>query len=1009
MRDRRAGRTRTLLAAVLLSLIFAGAAPAARPDRANLSEDQRAELARADSLGAAMEAFWDDGAIADATEAARARLDIYRAVLGSESVETAAAEDDLATLLQDDGLYDDAEPLFRDALAVRRRLLGDEAPDVGASLNNLGMLLQYRGDYAGAESYIRQALGVLEAAFGEDDLDVAAIRSNLGMLLQYRGDFDGAEQAYLKSLAVRREKLGDDAPDVASSLNNLATLYYQETDYAKAEPFLREATAIWRSVLGDESPDVALSLNNMGALLTAQGDYAGAEPFQREAVAIYRRALGDEHPDLAYALHNLAHTLESEGDYAGAEPLFREALSIRRAAYGDAHPDIAVSLNGLAHVLQAEGRFDEAEPLYREALAMRRELLGDDHIEVATDLSNLASLLVDEKRYEEAEPLYERALAIRRSALGEWNAAVAHNLSSIGHLKLAEDDPGAAERVLAEAVEVNDAARLLAGEGLKRATIALRLNPPASALAIARLHDGNEIGAWPAAEKALGRALADLLMSSEERSLSSEEAAREDSLAAELGRLEQDLSVLTGAARSDTTGEAAAAAGETRTALLQAEAAWSAFRREMAGEHPVTEGASYSLERVQRALPADAAILGWVDIEIAPGRPEAWAYVVRSSGPVAWGACPLSGGSPARRTARFRDELADPRSSRAGAAREARGLWSKRVAPVAQALDGITRLVVIPSGAMLGVPVETLIDGDGTLLRDRFAISYSPSATIYAWLEERGIAAAGGRRMLLLGDPPYSESQLVEMEGGAPGASTGGASRGAGVERTSVEGLPRLPGSRDEVTTLATLASDPTLLLGPNASEQRLDSLAESDSLGAYDVIHLATHAVVDDERPERSALVLSQAGLPDPVEAAMAGTPIYDGLLTAGEIVRGWKLNCDLVTLSACETGLGKEIVGEGYIGFAHAFLQAGARSLLVSLWKVEDRATSLLMKRFYEDRFGAYGDERGAAAGTPMTKAEALREAKSWLASWEDADGTRPYEHPYYWSAFILVGDRG
>lgn len=139
-----------------------------------------------------------------------------------------------------------------------------------------------------------------------------------------------------------------------------------------------------------------------------------------------------------------------------------------------------------------------------------------------------------------------------------------------------------------------------------------------------------------------------------------------------------------------------------------------------------------------------------------------------------------------------------------------------------------------------------------------------------------------------------------------------------------------------------------------------------------------------------------------------MAGTRIYDGLVTAKEIVREWDLNADLVTLSACETGLGKKVMGEGYVGFAHAFLQAGARSLLVSLWKVEDRATALLMHRFYENRLGEYRDERNARVGEPMTKADALQEAKYWLRNYTDERGGHPYEHPYYWSAFTLIGDR-
>jgi CHAT domain-containing protein len=220
--------------------------------------------------------------------------------------------------------------------------------------------------------------------------------------------------------------------------------------------------------------------------------------------------------------------------------------------------------------------------------------------------------------------------------------------------------------------------------------------------------------------------------------------------------------------------------------------------------------------------------------------------------------------------------------------------------------------------------------------------------------------------------------------------------------------LPRLRGTREEVSSIAGVFGEASQLLGPDASEQELVRMAESGKLGEFGTIHIATHALVDDERPERSALVLSQVGLPDPLKAAMAGTRIYDGLVTAKEILREWDLNADLVTLSACETGLGKEVMGEGYVGFAHAFLQAGARSLLVSLWEVEDEATSLLMRRFYENWRGKYEDERAGRVGAPMPKAEALREAKVWLRVYTDEYGDQPYEHPFFWSAFILIGQR-
>jgi CHAT domain-containing protein len=278
-----------------------------------------------------------------------------------------------------------------------------------------------------------------------------------------------------------------------------------------------------------------------------------------------------------------------------------------------------------------------------------------------------------------------------------------------------------------------------------------------------------------------------------------------------------------------------------------------------------------------------------------------------------------------------------------------------------------------------------------------------------------------------------------------------------------------LPGTRFEVQALAQLfQSDdrPTrALFGADASEQELGRLAASGELGRFGFIHLATHGVIDEAIPERSAVILTQAGLPDPLEQVMQHKSVYDGRLSVREIQRGWDLKAELVTLSACETALGREAGGEGFVGFTQALLMSGARSLCLSLWKVDDTATALLMQRFYANLLG----RRPGLSGGPMTKAESLREAKAWLRGlrrtevlaataalsggadrgkglgarlpadlstripsakgqvqpgqsphprggvrplgdqFQAGDDDQPYAAPYYWAAFVLVGDPG
>jgi hypothetical protein len=248
--------------------------------------------------------------------------------------------------------------------------------------------------------------------------------------------------------------------------------------------------------------------------------------------------------------------------------------------------------------------------------------------------------------------------------------------------------------------------------------------------------------------------------------------------------------------------------------------------------------------------------------------------------------------------------------------------------------------------------------------------------------------------------------------------------------RSGDEDFAPLPGTKREVEAVAQLFKSENLpireLLGTDASEPELDRLATEDKLRQFAFIHLATHGVIDEDNPTHSAVILTQTGLPDPLDQALNHKPVFDGRLLVREIQRSWDLRAELVTLSACETALGRESDGEGFVGFTQALLISGARSVCLSLWKVDDTATALLMTRFYQNLLG-----KRPGLSNPMPKAEALREAKMWLRGLtsEAADaaaseltqvsrgeerrlqGTpvayHPYEHPHYWAAFVLVGD--
>jgi tetratricopeptide (TPR) repeat protein len=1129
---------------------------------AGLPVEAQAELAEADRLTVELNGLQQNGEYQQGVAVAQRQLEIRRRLLGQEHLDVAMSLRRLGGFLVRSRDYAGAEPILQEALAMNRDLVGEEHPDVATGLHNLALVLYGKGDYAGAEPLYREALAVKRKLLGEEHVDVANSLNNLAGVLFEKGDYAGAEPLFKEALAMRRKFLGEEHPAVALSRNNLGALLCSKGDYAGAEQLLRESLAMQRKLLGEEHPEVGLSLNNLGGLLGYKGDYAGAEPLLREVLAMRRKLLGEEHPDVAVSLNGLATLLSAKGDYAGAEPLCREALAMNRKLLGEEHPQVAASLSNLAWLLASKGDYAGAEPLFRESLAMRRKLLGEEHPDVGSSLNNLAYLLVEKGDYAGAEPLFQEALAMQRKLLGEEHPDVALSLHNLAGLLRSKGDYAGAETAWAAAAESFEAARLRASvAGLGRAGFAAEKSPLAP-LAACLARNGKPVPAWGRLEANMARGLLDEVSARLSRPLEPEERDREESLLGQLGKLDEQIGESSSA--NDSTGEDAAWADTLRWRRSALLAELSRFEADMAAKYGVAAGETYELPRIQQALPVDAALLAWVDVKgdshaVDPNG-EHWACVIRQQGGPVWVKLPGSGdaGSWTEADDEQPDRVREALGSGTVAAEAPESqemlqqLCAQRLAPVEPHLAGVGRLIVLPAGWMAGIPVEALTDD--------YAVSYTPSATMYAWLKEGrrsrlrqgyvGQARVPGPRfqeetstparsdeetsrpLLALGDPvfgepvepdttmpeppdhgvmlamvmdgsnaargglrsgdvllSYGEKQLGTAEDLAPAIeqvaeATEDTSRSVPVrvwregetldaavapgklgvspnpqpapeavrakrhldsilDQTRGRTFEPLPGSRLEVEAIAGLFSAeadeaaPTLLLGTDASERRLDALATSGELGRYRHIHLATHAVMDDERAMRSALILSRE-TGDALERVLEGREVYDGRLTAEQIVRRWKLNADLVTLSGCETALGRASGGEGFLGFSQALFVAGARSLVLSLWEVEDTPTMLLMKRFYENLLGRFKEPRRVSGqtyqpGSPMPKVDALREARAWLRelTWDDVadlvaelggrtrgpapedlavvagDSDYPYEHPHYWAAFILMGN--
>jgi tetratricopeptide (TPR) repeat protein len=1047
-------------------------------------------------------------------------LEIRRRLLSDDHRLTAETYHNLASNLDALGKYAVAQPHYEKALEIRRRLLSDNHPDTAESYDDLAGNLGAQAKYAQGQPLIEKALEIYRRLLTDDHIDTTISYSNLAVNLDAQGKYAAAQPLHEKALEIRRRLLTDDHPDTADSYSNLAMNLKFQGKSAHAQPLLEKALGIRRRLLTDSHPDTAESYNNLAGILNDQGKYAQAQPLLEKALEIRRRLLTDSHPDTAESYNNLAGILKAQGRYAQAQPLFEKALEINRRLLTDDHPHTAITYNNLAGILEAQRRYAQAQPLFEKALEINRRLLTDDHRHTAVSYDNLADNLNAQGKYAQAQPLCEKALEIHRRLLTDENPDTAINYNIVADNLNAQGKYAEAKSRWMHAVKSLDATRLFAAfTGLERAG-ARRSARPALAAVLARL--GQPAEAWQHLEDDLGRGLLDELAARQDRRLTAPERARLGELTSELEKLDKLVEStpkgLDNAQRARRFQDlnrqrelASIALGELHSKLVQA--------------HGALAGEVAKLNEIQAALPSDAALVTWVDT--LPAGPNAAdpdgehrGVVVRAKGTPAWIAIAGTGknglwtagdtGLASRVQTVFQ---ARPGAGAADLKPLLDQLRAQRLAPLAKALgmttDGLTparRLVVLPSRAVAGIPIEALLAPDDTM-----TVSYAPSGTVLKCLRERP-RPDRYVGLLALGDPVYAQPDnssgpkpvpdcglmLNVVARGSNAASHGlkdgdillaynghslsknddlkvvaegdkpipvevwrngvflrrdlaPGKLGAVIDprpapeaiadqrklhqilaaaRSGGEDFAPLPGTRREVEALAGLFKTENLpvsaLLGTEASESELDRRAAAGELKNFAFIHLATHGEIDEAIPQRSAVILTQTGLPDPLDQVLNHKPVFDGRLLVREIQRAWDLKAELVTVSACNTALGREAGGEGFVGFTQALLMSGARSVCLSLWKVDDTATALLMTRFYQNMLG-----KRPGLSKPMPKAEALGEAKKWLRGLtvEEAGvaesklpqvsrgeprplkGTpvsvHPYEHPHFWAAFVLVGD--
>jgi tetratricopeptide (TPR) repeat protein len=1025
--------------------------------------DKEQTLAEVSPMSAKAKALAAQGKYAQAEPLLRKALVVWEKELGPKHSWTVIGYNNLAYNLWAQGRAKEAEPLFRKVLAVREEVLGSKHPTTALDYNNLAVNLDDQGRAREAEPLHHQALAVREELLGPKHPATASSYSNLALNLTDQGRAQEAEPLFRKALAIHEEVLGSKNADTAICYNNLALNLDAQGRAKEAEPLLRKALAIREDVQGPKHPDTAQSCNNLAANLEAQGRYKDAESLKRKALAIREEVLGPKHPDTAQSYNNLAYNLYAQGRAKEAEPLLHKALAIREEVQGPKHPDTALVYHNLAANLDVQGRYKEAEPLYRKALAIQEEVLGSKHADTARSYYNLAANLQTQGRAQEAEPLWQAAadsVEAARLRLAGSTLDRAKAVRILPHAGLA-----ACRARLARPVEAWTAAEAGLARGLLD-DLAAGAALPANAEAEGRDRQR------AARLDALDRLLTPLLTKDK---LDDEQRRRRDELLQERSRLDAEAA----GAAAERSRRAVRPLADVQAALAADAALVFWVDLPKTGDHWACVVRRAGLP-VWVRLPGSDPQRAWMDTDdklprrlrdaLTHGEPDvardAHALASQRLDPLAKHLGPASGLPAVRRLvvvpvgvmagvpievlsdkylvsyapsgsvfARLHDKhrlLAEPTLLALG---DPNFALPSAAAPPEPPEHGLYVSLVLPDGnaARAGLRAgDILLSYAGRQLSTKADLKVADSSdpvAVIVWRDGKtlnDLRLAPGKLGVAISDDPPAEALRKRRELDLLTDA-----------RTRSEVRP-LPGTRLEVAAIARLLHEgkSTLLLGSKASEQELDALAASGKLKGFRLLHLATHGSVDPVSAAHSALELARDQLPDLEEQAKlaaAGKKVATGRLSVETIAKSWELDADLVTLSACETALGPEGGGEGLLGFSQVLLGKGARSLLLSLWKVDDTATALLMKRFYENLLG-----KRDGLEKPLPKAEALREAKRWLRTLPRAEveklasrlakgelrakeepkgpplpepviprGDTPFAHPRYWAAFILIGD--
>lgn len=880
-----------------------------------------------------------------------------------------------------------------------------------ASLNDLGSVYTDLGDPKMALDYLQQSVALYDSITDHRLKGEALI--SIGVVYQNLGKQPDAMAAL--NCAVPLVHPYHDLAAEAIALNNLAASYSAIGEKQKALDTYNSALPIEREV-GDRDGET-YTLSNIGSIHEDLGDFKAAGEYYQQTLELAAKTKS-RHDEMVAQVH-LASLAEEAWEYQKALGMLRDSLAIAKAI-----PDPrweAIILNNSAHIQyhladreQKPNLYIEALDMYRSALSVERQI-GNSSDEAIT-LSNVGNIQSILGHHTEAQQAYDAALADAR--LSGKPSAEATVLYDVARARYKQGDYAQASSVMQQAAALLESMRANVGTPDLRSSYFAKMRDffdlyvdILMKLDAAYPGAGYAAQAFDQCERSRARTLLEMLNESGinlsegvDKALIDKEASLNRQLA---DATQQEVKLMRS---GESPKQLETVRGRIREFRIQRQTVEAEIRQSSPRYTDLARPQPLTAQQVQgELLDADTVLLEYV-----LGKDRSYLFTLTTSSLTASelpkrddveGLAHQLYDSLIARKRWIDGETSLQRKDRlAHAAREyeraAAALSQMLLGPIATYLEP-KRLLIVPDGALQYIPFAILpvpINGQAKstvpLIADHEIVSL-PSSSVLALLRKQTSGRTEPRQeVAVLADPVFERDDPRVKIAALPTAAKRDSVKPAafslpyrvtrslddigGNGRDVGSGLPRLVFSRQEANAIMTATSAGKAMEALDFQASRDTAL--SKDLGQYRIVHFATHGLLDNEHPELTGLVLSLVD--------QNGNP-QDGFLSLQDIYK-LDLPIDLVVLSACETGLGRQVRGEGLVGLTRGFMYAGVPRVVASLWKVDDVATADLMGHFYKAML-----QRG------MRPAAALREAQ--LEMWQD----KRWSDPYYWAAFTIQGE--